>query len=172
MQYRAEMNYTLKDMRQFEKVHQKLRSKIAFYAARILLIVATLMVLAAGAVLLVFRAFDGEMIRIYVLLVVMYALWFAARELRVRTALKNLMSKGCVTLRADEEGIHIEMPTIASSVAYASYRDLVHSGETYYLYIDKRQANILPERCFTEGDPAAFGKFIEEKTGLKVKEIK
>ena len=33
-------------------------------------------------------------------------------------------------------------------------------------------AIVIPERCFIQGDPAAFGAFLAEKTGLEVKEIK
>ena len=172
MQYRAELNYTLKDMRQFEKIHQKLRSRAAFVAARILLIVATLMVVGAGAALLYYRAFDAEMIRLYLLLVVLYAFWLVMREIRVRAALKSLNAQGCITLTADEECMRAEAEALSTAIGYDGFCDLVHSGDTYYFYIDKRKAQILPERCFTEGDPAAFGAFIEQKTGLKIKEIK
>ena len=56
--------------------------------------------------------------------------------------------------------------------AYSAFKELYHSEGAYYLYIDKAHAVVLPERCFTQGDPAAFGPFIAEKTGLEVKEIK
>ena len=56
--------------------------------------------------------------------------------------------------------------------AYSAFKELYHSGAAYYLYIDKAHAIVLPERCFTQGDPAAFGSFIAGKTGLEVKEIK
>ncbi len=172
MHFRAELNYVLKDMWQFEKVHQLLRSKTAYYAARILLIVATVMVLGAGAVLVYYRAFDAQMIMMYLFLLILYALWFVVRELRVRAALRSLMAQGCITVTTGDDGMHAEAKSIASSFGYNGYCDLVHSGDTYYLYFDKRKAQIIPERCFVEGDPAAFGAFLEEKTGLKVKEIK
>ena len=56
--------------------------------------------------------------------------------------------------------------------AYSAFKELYHSEGAYYMYIDKAHAAVLPERCFTQGDPAAFGPFIAEKTGLEVKEIK
>ena len=33
-------------------------------------------------------------------------------------------------------------------------------------------AEILPERSFTKGEPAAFGPYTAEKTGKEMKEIK
>ena len=51
--------------------------------------------------------------------------------------------------------------------------------EAYYLLLEakvngkteEKVSYILPVRCFIEGDPAAFGAFIFEKTGLECKEI-
>ena len=71
----------------------------------------------------------------------------------------------------DERGLHAAAATISTDFGYDAYCDLVHYRDTYYLYIDKRKAQIVPERCFTQGDPAAFGSFMAEKTGLTVKEI-
>ena len=56
--------------------------------------------------------------------------------------------------------------------AYTAFSALYHSRGNYYLYVDKGHAFVLPERCFTRGDPAEFGAFIAEKTGLEMKEIK
>lgn len=170
--FRAELNYNLRDIRQFEKVHQLFRSKALYIAAKVLMVIAAVMVLGAGAALLYFRAFDAEMIRMYLFLLVLFVLWFVVREIRVRASLKSLMAQGCISLTAGEDGMRAEAKTISSSFAYSGLCDLVHSGDTYYLYLDKRKAQIIPERCFVEGDPAAFGAFLEEKTGLKIKEIK
>ncbi len=172
MPYRVELRYTLRDMRQFEKVHQKFRSRAGYLAAKILMIIGAVMVLGAGAALLYYRAFDAQMIRMYLFLLVLFVLWFVMRELRVRASLKSLMAQGCISLTAGEDGMRAEAKTISSSFAYSGLCDLVHSGDTYYLYLDKRKAQIIPERCFVEGDPASFGAFLEEKTGLKIKEIK
>jgi hypothetical protein len=55
---------------------------------------------------------------------------------------------------------------------YTAFCDFCRSAGTFYLYIDPGHAMILPEGSFAEGDPAAFGAFITEKTGLTLKEIK
>ena len=54
---------------------------------------------------------------------------------------------------------------------YVSFTELYRFRRSYYLFVDKNKPVILPERCFVEGDPAAFGAFLAEKTGLEVKEM-
>ena len=53
-------------------------------------------------------------------------------------------------------------------IEYAAIISIYH-GKGCYFFMSKFINVILPERCFVEGDPAAFGAFLEEKTGLKVK---
>ena len=64
---------------------------------------------------------------------------------------------------------------------YGEISEVLHSDANmaYYLFLEhedrelgsQRFSFIFPERCFTQGDPAAFGPFLAEKTGLTVKEI-
>jgi hypothetical protein len=74
--------------------------------------------------------------------------------------------------RFDDDAVQQKLNDMDGKFAYSAFKELYHSGAAYYLYIDKAHAIVLPERCFTKGDPAAFGRFIAEKTGLEVKEIK
>lgn len=71
-----------------------------------------------------------------------------------------------------EDGIESIQPFTVQNFEYAGISDVYHHGNSFYLLMPYRVAMILPERCFTQGDPAAFGAFIAEKTGLEVKEIK
>ena len=172
MDYQAELTYTLKDFRQFEKVHQKLRTKSLYVLAKILMAAATGMLVF----LLVFATVRGlwqtDLAPYILLLLVMFPFYFLLKEVRVRAALKAANAQGPVRIRADETGVHAEAKGISSDFAYTAYCNLAYCRGTWYLYLNKRQAQILPERCFTQGDPAAFGAFIAEKTGLEVKEIK
>lgn len=170
--YRAELNYTLDDMRRFEKLHQLFRSRALYIVLQVVMIVGIVLVIGAGGLLLYFRAWDGEMLRYYVFLLVLFVLYFVLRELRVRTSLKSLSAQGTIVVTADDSGLHAAAKTMHSDFAYAGFCDVVHYKDSYYLYLDKRKAQIIPERCFVEGDPAAFGVFLEQKTGLKIKEIK
>ncbi len=170
--YRAELNYTLDDMRRFEKLHQLFRSRALTIVLRVVMIIGIVLVVVSGGMLLYFRALDGEMLRYYAILLVIAAMYFVLREIRVRASLKSLTAQGTIVVTADDGGLHAEAKTMHSDYDYATFCDIVHSKGTYYLYINKRQAQIIPERCITEGNPAAFGAFLEEKTGLKLKEIK
>lgn len=171
MPFRAELAYTLRDLRQFDRVHQKHRHRTVYMVTWVVLIIGIVMVLGAGAVLLALGAFDRETQILYLAVSVLLAICVLSRELRVRASLKSLMAQGTLTLTADEDGVHTAARSVSSTFGYDSFCDLVHSGETYYLCLDRRKTLILPARCFTEGDPRAFGAFMEQKTGLTVKEI-
>ena len=171
MPFRAELAYTLRDLRQFDKVYQKLRHKAVYTVTWAVLIIGIVMVLGAGAALLALRAFDRGTGLLYLVVFLLLALCVLSREVRVRASLKSLMAQGTLTLTADEDGVHTAAGSVSSSFGYDSFCDLVHSGETYYLCLDRRKTLILPVRCFVEGDPGRFGSFMEQKTGLTVKEI-
>ena len=51
--------------------------------------------------------------------------------------------------------------------AYSAFKELYHSKGAYYMYIDKAHAIILPECCFTQGDPAASAALSPGKRDLK-----
>lgn len=172
MLYRAELDYSLKDMRQFDKLHQRFRIRWAYIVRRIEFFIALLMLAGAGGLLLWYRVTNTVILRVYGAVVIFFALWFALNEFRLFSALKTIRAHGVIMLTADDSCIHTEAENLTTQISYQGICDIVHCKETFYLYIDKRNAQILPERCFTEGDPAAFGAFIEQKTGLKIKEFK
>ncbi|MCR5663993.1 MAG: YcxB family protein [Oscillospiraceae bacterium] len=172
MQFRAELDYTLQDMRQFEKLHQLVRSRAFYIISKLVMALGVILMLVSGGLLLYYGAFNGELLFYYLLVLVVLILYFALREIRARAALKVISAQGTVALTANEENVRAEAKGLSTVVEYTGYTELVHYKDAYYLYVDKRKAQILPERCFTEGDPAAFGAFIERKTGLTIKEIK
>ncbi len=170
--YRAELNYTLKDIRRFEKVHQMLRSKVLTIVMRVVLIAGCLALAAATFMQFYYGVWTADMVKYYMLLVVSTVLWFVLKEVRLRGSLKALRGQGTIIIAADEEGVRADAAALHTNFTYDAFCDIVYSRDTYYLYISKIQAQIIPERCITEGDPAAFGSFMEQKTGLKIKEIK
>lgn len=54
---------------------------------------------------------------------------------------------------------------------YDAFDSLYRSHGAYYLHISGSGFILIPARCFTLGDPAAFGTFISQKTGLEIREI-
>lgn len=172
MEFRAEINYSIKDMRQFERVHQKLRTKVLYYFAKILMALCGAMLVYLLVFVTAHGIWRSELSLYLLLFLVMYPVYFVLKEMRLRSVLKTANAQGTIQFVADEDGIHVRATGMSSDFAYSSYADLVFSRGTWYLYINKKQAQIIPERCFTQGDPTAFGAFIAEKTGLEIKEIK
>ena len=71
-----------------------------------------------------------------------------------------------------DDAIESILPDVYQRFEYAAVQSLCHQNHCWYLVMSVNTVIILPERSFTQGDPAAFGTFIAEKTGLEVKEIK
>ena len=69
-------------------------------------------------------------------------------------------------------GVRTGTDDASSIYTWSAFRELYHSKGCYYLYIDQNRAMILPERSFTQGDPAVFGPYMARKTGKELKEIK
>lgn len=86
------------------------------------------------------------------------------------------------TVSFEENGISFSTGEDTERYAYAEISEVLHSDAnlSYYLFLEhedgelgrQRFSFIFPERCFTQGEPAAFGPFMADKTGLQVKEIK
>lgn len=171
MQFRAELDYTLKDVRQYWKVHQLFRGKALYYISWILIAAVAVLVISVGAILIVNRLFHSELVWYYVLMLAFMGFYCVFREVRVRGTLKSLTAQGVITLTADDAGMHAKADALSSDYSYQAFQDIARYKGACYLYIDKRKAMIVPDRCFTRGDPAAFGAFMEEKTGLKIRDI-
>ena len=88
--YRAELNYTLKDIRRFEKVHQMLRSKVLTIVMRVVLIAGCLALAAATFMQFYYGVWTADMVKYYMLLVVSTVLWFVLKEVRLFSPLKAL----------------------------------------------------------------------------------
>ena len=71
-----------------------------------------------------------------------------------------------------DDAIESELSDVYQRFAYSVVSSIYYREGTYYLFLSINAVMILPERCFTQGDPAAFGAFLKEKTGLEIKEIK
>ena len=85
---------------------------------------------------------------------------------------KNRVQRGQISWTFDDTGVSGVTNVSQSHYDYTAFQELFHSRQTYFLLLGKQQAVVIPERGLVEGDGAAFGAFLEEKTGLKIKEIK
>lgn len=53
---------------------------------------------------------------------------------------------------------------------YAALTELEETDEFFALYLNKHQAILVPKRSFTLGNAEAFGNFLTEKTGKRMKQ--
>ena len=173
MRFRAELKYTPEDMRRYDRVYKKMRYR-ALVPVMDVLLVLLLLSLFAGYVLLdlVWHRWTDELTRYYLIFLVLLLVWVFLDLYRHSATSKALNRQGPAVLTADESGLRVTAGGIQSDYEYAAFTALAHGKDAYYLYIDKTRAVMIPERCFTEGDPATFGAYIEQRTGLKTKEIK
>ncbi len=172
MAFRAELSYTRKDMRQYDKVYKKLSNNVLAQAMSVLLTVIVFVVTAGIVLLIVLDRMDSDLTRYFLIFFAAIVVWAALNELRFYEMSRALNRQGPAILSADDGGVRVVMGGVRSKYGFDAFTDVARDPDAYYLYISKASAVMIPMRCFTEGDPAAFGKFIEEKTGLKLKEIK
>ncbi|MBR6951501.1 MAG: YcxB family protein [Oscillospiraceae bacterium] len=171
MRFQAEMDYTVKDIRQYWKVHQLYRGKVLYYVSWLLIAVVLVLVITLGAMMLLRRIFSGDLALYYLIMLIVLAAYFVVREVRIRMVRRSLTAQGVVRLTADDQGLHARADTLSSDYSYQAFQDIVRYKEAYYLYIDKRKAMIVPDHCFTEGNADAFGPFLEQKTGISLRNI-
>ena len=91
----------------------------------------------------------------------------------------NRFHDGTVTF--EENGISFSAGEETERYGYGEISEVLHStgNMAYYLFLEhedrelgsQRFSFIFPERCFSRGEPGAFGPFLKEKTGLEVTEI-
>ena len=175
MTFHAKLEYTAEDFLNYARIHRRTHQKV------MLVLRPLIFVLFVGdAAFLMMLAFRYERVDFFdlflaVLTLALAVFYFLIDRIRARATLKlRRKTYGEMDLSFDEEGAAAQSVNFQSQYLYPAFTELFYSRtfETYYLYINKHQAIVLPERCFTQGDPAAFGPFLTEKTGLEMKEIK
>ena len=173
MRFEVETELTKQDFLAFYRLNQKAHARAVTLLVRILGIAAYVLGLVLTVLMVIFRLWEsGEVLRAYCIFILMLAAWPLVDRFMISQMYKanSSMLKG--EYRFNDDEVLTGADHMSGRYAYTAFRELYRSRDAYYLYIDKGHAVILPERCFTQGDPAAFGRFIAEKTGLEVKEIK
>ncbi len=173
MRFEVKTELSKEDFTAFYRLNQKVHARVATLLLKILGIAAYALGLVLTVQMVVFRLWEsGDVFWPYCVFILMLAVWPLVDRFMISQLFKanGSMLKG--EYRFHDEEVLTGADHMSGRYAYSAFRELYHTRDAYYLYIDKGHAVILPERCFTQGDPAAFGRFIAEKTGLEVKEIK
>ena len=175
MIFQAKLDYRAEDMLNFTKFHRRTHRNIML-VVRILLFLLIL----GDVPLLLMLAFNSGHVDFFnlflaLVLLALFVFYLFLDRIRARSSVKawEKMNPGMI-LSFTEDGAEGQCAISQTTYLYAAFTELFHSrkNECFYLYVERQHAVVLPERCFTQGDPAAFGAFIAEKTGLEVKEIK
>jgi hypothetical protein len=171
MTFRAEIDYSKEDIRRFNRTHKRLRYRKLYIFIDVLAVLALAGALATYGLAAVRGVWNESLTRLTIMLAVMTGFWLYTKMTRNAAVLRGLNAMGTTTVTTTEDGLHAASGGMSTDLPFSMICDIVHYQDTYYLYVNKHRATILPERCFVEGDPAAFGAFLAEKTGLEVKEL-
>ena len=171
MQFTMHVEYEKTDFLAYSKAHSKAKNK----KNRVLQIVlAVLCALLAAAMLFFWLSFGyltTEMIVLLVLMPILGAEMIWLPQI-LALMLKTYRKMGSIEMRFDENEVSVQREVESTVYQYGAFDSLYHGVGAFYLYLNRQQALVIPERCFTQGDPAAFGAFLAGKTGLEVREIK
>ena len=172
MQFTMHVEYEKTDFLAYSKAHSKAKNK----KNRVLQIVlAVLCALLAAAMLFFWLSFGyltTEMIVLLVLMPILGAEMIWLPQILALSMLKTYRKMGSIEMRFDENEVSVQRAVESTVYQYGAFDSLYHGEGAFYLYLNRQQALVIPERCFTQGDPAAFGAFLAGKTGLEVREIK
>ena len=138
-------------------------------AANIVLLVMGIILLACSAVLFWLGGVSGTAL-LSLALGAFAVVWFAFRgriaARRMQRNSEKYAQDQVITL--DDAGIRAESKAAQAAYQYAAVEAIYRWRGAYVLYVDKIHIIPLPTADFIEGDPAEFGEYLSEKTGLPV----
>lgn len=76
-----------------------------------------------------------------------------------------------VTVFADN-GYTVTMDTLQTRYRYVNIEKLVETDRYFFFFLGRRYAQIFEKACFEEGDPVAFRRYIEHRTGMTFRRIR
>ena len=172
MRFEVKTELTKQDFQAYYKLNNKVHARLPFLFGKGGTILAVITTVVLTVLMAAFRLWKTDAMLPYMIYLV-FLIALPLVNLFTMTQMYKANSSGIKgEYRFGDEEVQQKLDDMDGKFAYSAFKELYHSGAAYYLYIDKAHAIVLPERCFTQGDPAAFGSFIAGKTGLEVKEIK
>ena len=172
MRFEVKTELSKENFRAYYRLNNKVHARIAFLFGKGGTILAVITAVVLTILMAAFRLWKTDALLPYVLYLVFLIAWPLVNRFTMTQMYKANSSGIKGEYRFGDEEVQQKLDDMDGKFAYSAFKELYHSKGAYYLYIDKAHAIVLPERCFTQGDPAAFGSFIAGKTGLEVKEIK
>lgn len=172
MKFTMHVEYEKTDFLAYSKAHSKAKNKKNRILQIVLAVLCALLAIAMLFFRLCFGYLTTEMIVLLVLMPILGAEMLWLPQILALSMLKTYRKMGSIEMRFDENDVSVQREVESTVYQYGAFDSLYHGVGAFYLYLNRQQALVIPERCFTQGDPAAFSAFLNEKTGLEVKEIK
>lgn len=172
MPFMIHVEYEKADFLAYAKAHSKVKDK----KNRVLQIVLAVLCVLLAAAMILFRMSFGylttEMIVLLVLMPILGTEMLWLPQIIALTMVKTYQKMGSIEMCFGENEVKVNRTVESTVYQYSAFDSLYHGVGAFYLYLNRQQALVIPERCFTQGDPVAFGAFLTDKTGLEVKEVK
>ena len=172
MEYRAVVDRTVDDFYNYQQLHKKAKHHALYVTFRVVMAVFLAVIVLMGIVLTLIDSWDAELIVSYAVFCALFVLWVFIDRIVAWLSARMQLKTGSLDTTFAEDEISVVTDKLKEQYPYSSVIEAYHYKKTYFLYVDKRHAMLLPERCFTEGDVSLFGEFISEKCKVTVKEVK
>ena len=173
MDFEVKTDLSREDFQAYYHFNQRVHAPFVYWFGKIGGIVAILAAIVLTVDIVVNRLWGNrEIMTPYcIFIALLIALPFVNRWMITRFYKAN-SSMLKAKYRFGGSGVRTGTNDVSSIYTWSAFRELYRSKGCYYLYVDQNRAMILPERSFTQGDPADFGAYMAEKTGKEMKEIK
>jgi hypothetical protein len=165
------VEYEKADFVAFAKAHDKTKNRKQRILQLFLVGLCCLLEILMIAFYVSFGDAGTHMIVLMILIPVLGAEMLLMPRILALTMAKTNRKIGSIDMCFGENEVSARRAVESTVYQYNAFESIIHANGAFYLYINRQQALVIPERCFVEGDPAAFGAFLTEKTGLEVKEL-
>ncbi len=177
MEYRFEYKYTKQDFILLNRVSRKAMmskgKKLLTRLIRLFAVIVGIFGMFIGVGMFLIGEGDAMMAFLIFLSIVLLTrpLWSDRLDGKVSENL-TMRAEGVQRIVFEADGIRDSVDEIETFYPYGSLQNLLWYKDSYYLFVDKNKAIILPRRGIQTGDFEAIGPWLEEKTGKPVQVLK
>ena len=152
--------------RVYARIHMESRVTMA---NRVISLLAGLLFISGGALAI---AQQGPKV-LYIASIIVGLLVLCGKPLGLWRMRRQLMKSAndiqtVFDYRFGDSAFDVSYPGETMSCPYSKIQKIVETEGYYFIYTDTRMAHILPKKDFSQGNAAAFGAFLSEKTGVTV----
>ncbi|MGX8699424.1 MAG: YcxB family protein [bacterium] len=168
--FEAELNRTAGDFARYRKVQRRVHHRTVEIVCGVIWVLGALLLVAVSVLATVLDFWDSSMVlwaAVFLALLVLDA----CLDWIIGFLGAKLQLKGGLHIVFDEEEIRVTAEKLREQYPYSGITELYYHKGTWYLFLDKNHAILLPERSLTSGDPAQFGAFLSQKCGKPIQTL-